>query len=99
MGGAQCKRAGDVLGKIRAKVVTADSSTDPPARWCVFVGWNPELIPSLLVQDFSPINGISSKVPVMIITQNFHSALVNQRTFDKARIDKKTPDLIGGMLV
>ena len=99
VGGAQCKTVEDVRGKIRTKVVTAESSTDPAARWCVFVVWDPELIPSLPVLDLSSMNGISNKVPIMIITQNYHSAWVNQTAFDEAGIDKNTPDPTGGMLV
>ena len=60
----ECKTAEDVLGKIRAKVGSAESSEDPATRWCIIVGWDPELMPSLPILDFSYMNGISNKFHV-----------------------------------
>ena len=97
IGGYYYKTAEAVIGKIREVVNSFKPRTDRvPVPWCVFTGWDPELVPNLprLSSDFIE-SEFSADVPILIIAQNVHSSFVNRKIFEITKIAdgyKSRPD-------
>ena len=70
------------------KVITdeVNAATD---GWCVFMGWDPELVSDLPKLSATYLDEISKTIPIMIIAQNGHSAWVNNKAFEVS--DSKPP--------
>lgn len=66
-------------------------------KWCLFVGWDPELIPDLPELNWKILDTFSRDVPVVIIGQNFHIGWANRRAFEMANVREDTPDPNGGI--
>ena len=68
--------------------------------WCVFVGWDIELIPDLptLSADYLDEH-FSNKIPLMILAQSGHAAWVNHKTFEICGITNETKSPHGGEYV
>ena len=82
------KTAEEVISKIREVVNSLISHPDRVATtWCVFTGWDPELVPNLprLSSDFIE-SEFSADVPILIIAQNIHSSFVNRKIFEITKI-------------
>ena len=72
-----------------------------PIKWCVFFGWDPEIIPNMphldatfMDEEFTP-----SEVPVMIVGQSGHVAWANHAALDAAEVPDDIEDPTGGVFV
>ena len=88
----KCSTADEVLKVITDHVQEAADGWTPgaPLPWCLFLGWDPELVPNLPTLNAAYLDGISTDIPVMIIAQNGHAAWVNNKAFEVA--DSQPPD-------
>ena len=97
IGGYYYKTAEEVISKIREVVNLLISHPGGiPPSWCVFTGWDPELVPNLprLSSDFIE-SEFSADVPILIIAQSLHSSFVNRKIFEITKIAddyKSRPD-------
>ncbi|KAI6655938.1 Exoenzymes regulatory protein AepA-like [Oopsacas minuta] len=90
IGAYYCKTAEEVINKIRVEVNSVLPNADKvPTPWCIFTGWDPELVPNLpkLNADFIE-KEFSSVIPILIIAQNLHSSFVNRKIFEITNITK-----------
>ena len=89
----------EVMEIIREEIAAADP-TGVPLPWCVFIGWDIELIPDLptLSADYLDEH-FSDKIPLMIIAQSGHAAWVNHKTFEICGITDETESPPGGQYV
>ena len=89
----------DVKLKIEEEVARVDLSAEL-LPWCMFHGWDPELIPNLptLSATFLDSN-FTSQIPVVIIAQNLHCAYANRKAFEIAEVDENTKDPSDGRFV
>ena len=72
------------------KVIT-DKIKATSDGWCVFYGWDPELVPDLPKLSTAYLDEMSPTIPIMIIAQNAHSAWVNHKAFEVADSDQSPP--------
>lgn len=84
--GYEYSTADEVMKVITDKVKEAADSWKPetPLPWCVFMGWDPELVPDLPTLSAAYLDGISTVIPIVIIAQNGHAAWVNHKAFEIA---------------
>ena len=84
---------------IRKEIAAADTTTDP-LPWCIFIGWDIELIQELptLSADYLDEH-FSNEIPLMIIAQSGHAAWVNHKTFEICNITDETESPPGGEYV
>ena len=89
----------EVLEIIREEIAAADP-TDVFLPWCVFIGWDIELIQDLptLSADYLDEH-FSNEIPLMIIAQSGHAAWVNHKTFEICSITDETESPPGGEYV
>ena len=89
----------DVVEIIREEIAAADTTTDP-LPWCIFIGWDIELIQELptLSADYLDEH-FSNEIPLMIIAQSGHAAWVNHKTFEICNITDETESPPGGEYV
>ena len=80
----------EVVEIIRKEIAAADTTTDP-LPWCIFIGWDIELIQELptLSADYLDEH-FSNEIPLMIIAQSGHAAWVNHKTFEICNITDET---------
>ena len=91
----QLRTKDQVLEIINAKVSNANND-----EWCMFLGWDIELIRDLPQLSADKIDNLFSKeIPIVIIAQSGHSAWVNHKTFEICKITDTTPDPPGGTYV
>ena len=85
----------EVLDMIKTKVSQAE-----PGEWCMFLGWDIELIQSLPELSADMIDEtFSNDIPIVILAQTCHSAWVNHKTFEVCNITDATPSPPGGTYV
>jgi len=87
-----------VLEIIRNEI----SQTDPdeePLPWCIFFGYDIELIPDLPTLDAKVLDEFSTKIPLMVIAQNGHAAWVNNKTFKVCDITSPDQCPPGGIYI
>ena len=79
--------------KTKVDSLTAD-------EWCIFFGWDPELVPDLpvLTADFLD-KEFSSEIPIVVKMQTMHTFWANHKALEKAGITDDTKDPDGGMFV
>ena len=91
----QLRTKDQVVEIINTKVSNAD-----PDEWCMFLGWDIELIRDLPRLSADTIDELFSKeIPIVIIAQSGHSAWVNNKTFEVCGITDATPSPPGGTYV
>ena len=90
--GYKYRTAEEVLQVITDHVEAAASGWKPgtPLPWCVFMGWDPEIVPNLPTLSATYLDEISTTIPIMIVAQNGHAAWVNHKAFEIA--DSSPPD-------
>ena len=90
----------EVLEIIREEITAADPTDVPVLPWCVFIGWDIELIPDLptLSADYLDEH-FSNEIPLMIVAQSGHAAWVNHKTFEICNITNETESPPGGEYV
>ena len=90
----------EVLEIIREEIAAADPTDVLALPWCVFIGWDIELIPDLptLSADYLDEH-FSDKIPLMILAQSGHAAWVNHKTFEICNITDETESPPGGEYV
>ena len=77
----------DSYEKIEAKmkaeidIAKVDAKADR-VEWCVFFGWDPELIPDLPILSADFLDELSRDVPIVVVGQNFHVGWVNHKAFE-----------------
>ncbi|KAK3707607.1 hypothetical protein QZH41_017863, partial [Actinostola sp. cb2023] len=84
----------DLIEKTIANNV--DSGSD---KWCIFEGWDPELISDLPQLNWDILDGYSRDVPVIVLGQNKHVAWGNHKAFETAGVTEDTEDPDGGSFV
>ena len=79
-----CKlRTADEILKIIEDKVAATNPHESPLPWCMFLGWDIELVPELPTLTADVIDSMfSGEIPIMVIAQSGHAAWVNHKTFD-----------------
>ena len=84
IGPSYCKTAEEVIERIRGEVNSVlPLAGNVPTPWCVFTGWDPELVPHLPKLDADFIEKeFSADIPILIISQNLHSCFLNRKVFD-----------------
>ena len=91
----QLRDRNQVMDIIKTKVSKAD-----PGEWCMFLGWDVELIPTLPELSAEEIEKTFSKeIPILIMAQSGHSAWVNHKIFEVCNITDATPSPPGGTYV
>ena len=82
------------------EIINTEVSKADPDEWCMFLGWDIELIRDLPQLSADKIDELFSKeIPIVIIAQSGHSAWVNHKTFEVCGITDDTPDPPGGTYV
>ena len=85
----------EVLDIIKTKVSQAE-----PGEWCMFLGWDIELLQNLPKLSAKMIDDtFSNDIPIVILAQTAHSAWVNHKTFEVCNITDATPNPTGGTYV
>ena len=89
----------EVLAIIRNDIDAADPEAIP-LPWCVFLGWDIELIRDLptLTADILDTQ-FSNKIPLAIMAQSGHAAWVNHKTFEVCGITDDSESPPGGTYV
>ena len=82
------------------EIITNEVSHAGQEEWCMFIGWDVELIRDLPELSADKIDELFSKdVPIIILAQSGHSAWVNHKTFEVCKITDATPSPAGGTYV
>ncbi|KAK3732877.1 hypothetical protein QZH41_018667, partial [Actinostola sp. cb2023] len=81
---------------IEKTIANVDSGSD---KWCIFEGWDPELISDLPQLNWDILDGFSRDVPVVVLGQNKHIAWGNHKAFEMAGVTEDTEDPDGGSFV
>ena len=82
-----------------AEVLNIVSQAEP-GEWCMFLGWNIELIQNLPKLSAMMIDDtFSNNIPIVILAQTAHSAWVNHKTFEVCNVTDDTPNPLGGTYV
>lgn len=68
-------------------------------HWCIFFGWDPEMIRDLPTLNFDVLDGYSTETPIFVVAQNSHAAWANRKAFAIGGIDEDTEDPTGGKYV
>ena len=92
----------EVLEMIRREIAraTADPTDVLVLPWCVFVGWDIEMIPDLPTLSAGYLDEhFSNKIPLMILAQSGHAAWVNHKIFEICNITNETKSPHGGEYV
>ena len=78
----------------KMKEAIANTATD---GWCLFAGWDVELVEDLpvLSADYLDIN-FSNTINIVVVSQSGHAAWVNSKALHTAKINKDTPNPEGG---
>ena len=87
-----------VLEIIRSDIAKTDP-TEEPLPWCIFFGWDIELIQDLPTLTADVLDGYSKEIPLMIVAQNGHAAWVNHKTFEVCEITSGDQSPPGGIFV
>eukprot|EP00731_Ephydatia_muelleri_P016231 Em0009g655a len=95
VGGYKYKTYSAIQKKM--KEVIANTAKD---GWCVFTGWDVELVPDLpeLSADYLDTT-FAEHTNVLVITMNGHSAYANRAALSSSHISADTPDPPGGTYV
>ena len=96
-----CKlRTKDEVLEIIQKDIDAANPEPFFLPWCVFLGWDIELIPDLpkLSADYLDTH-FSNTIPLMILAQSGHAAWVNHKTFEVCNITDESESPPGGTYV
>ena len=95
IGGYKYKTYSAVQKKM--KEVIANTAKD---GWCVFTGWDVELVPDLpeLSADYLDTT-FSAEVKILVATQTGNSAFANRAALSSSHISADTPDPPGGTYV
>ena len=96
-----CKlRTKDEVLEIIQKDIDAANPEPCFLPWCVFLGWDIELIPDLpkLSADYLDTH-FSDTIPLMILAQSGHAAWVNHKTFEVCNITDESESPPGGTYV
>ena len=67
-------------------------------KWCIFDGWDPELIEDLPDLNWDILDEYSCDIPILVIGQNMHIAWANHKAFEITGITEDTKDPDGGFL-
>ena len=88
VGAYSCKTVGEVMKRIRERVNSLlPLAGNVPPPWCIFTGWDPELIPHLPSLDTDYIEReFSAEIPIVIIAQNLHACFGNRKLLELAGV-------------
>jgi predicted amidohydrolase YtcJ len=76
------------------------AKVDPASgKWCIFDGWDPELIPDLPPLTAEILDELSSNVPIVVLGQSGHIAWANHKALEVAGITDESKDPDGGFFV
>ena len=75
-----------IEAKIKAEVAMVGNAKTDCVEWCLFVGWDPELIPNLPTLSADFLDEFSRDVPIVVIGQSLHVAWVNHKVFEVSMI-------------
>lgn len=70
-----------IEAKMKDEIAMVDAKADR-VEWCVFFGWDPELVPDLPTLSADFLDELSHDVPIVVIGQSFHVAWVNHKAFE-----------------
>ena len=90
----------DMFSIMKKEISDHDLKTDSSLPWCMFAGWDIELIPDLpqLTADFLD-KEFTTKFPLLILAQNLHAAWVNHKMLEVCNITCDTIAPKGGVYV
>lgn len=95
IGGSRYKEYDTIEKKMKEVIANATKG-----GWCVFTGWDVELVQDLPQLSACYLDAtFSDQVNVLVITQNGHAAYVNHPALSSSGISKNTPDPPGGTYV
>ena len=80
------ERDKEVVLEIMRNEIAQTDSEEEPLPWCLFSGWDIELIPDLPTFSAKVLDEFSTKIPLMVVAQNLHAAWVNNKTFEVCNI-------------
>lgn len=73
---------------------------DPKSNnWCLFFGWDPEIISDLPELNFDVLDSFSTDIPIVVVGQNGHTSWANSKAFKLAGVCDGTDDPAGGRFV
>ena len=72
----------DIETKMKTEIAMVDTGKGDRVKWCVFHGWDPELIPDLPILSADFLDELSRDVPIVVLAQSFHVAWVNHKAFE-----------------
>ena len=71
----------EIEAKIKDEIAKADSEADP-LPWCVFFGWDPELIEDMPTLNADFLDGFSKDIPILVLAQNLHVCWANHKALE-----------------
>ena len=71
--------------KMKTVIAMVDISKGDRVKWCLFYGWDPELIPDLPILSADFLDELSRDVPIAVIGQSFDIAWGNQKAFEVSK--------------
>lgn len=87
-----------VLEIMRSEIAQTDPNEEP-LPWCIFFGWDIELLQDLPTLNAKVLDEYSTKIPLMVVAQNGHAAWVNHKTFEVCEITSGDQSPPGGIYV
>lgn len=79
------------------KTITAACSAGN--KWCIFFGWDPEIINDLPQLNLDVLDSFSTDVAILVIGQSGHTFWVNRKAYELAGIHEDVVDPVGGHFV
>ena len=94
VGGLYYHTADEVKQRIKTEIDRMlPRANEVPIPWCIFCGWDPELVPNLPKLNIDFIEAeFSSLIPVIIVAQNLHSSWANHKVFEVSGIATDSDD-------
>lgn len=88
-----CRSQEEVFEKVAEKALKT-----PSGDWIIGVGWDDHHWPKKDQITASALDKVSPNHPVVLQRTDTHLMWVNSQVLNKARIDRETPDPIGGVI-
>ena len=85
------------MTKDDVKAMLHDAVKKAPEGECIVArGYNPMLVPDMEAPTMQSLDDISTKHPIFIISQSYHTFFANSLAFQMAGVTEDTPDPPGG---
>ena len=94
------ERDKDAVLKIIKDEIAQTDPDEEPQPWCIFFGWDIELIPELPTLSAKVLDDeFSKKIPLLVVAQSGHAAWINNKAFEVCNITSPEQCPPGGTYV